>query len=166
MNRSPLSPVSARRQAEREAAGIRVNSTFMPRQRATNDQPRRSTLTSRPQPAVPRPVVRALAARSGGVCEAMLPVCLRAATDPCHRVKRGMGGRHGGAAVESARLSDLWHGCRACHGWTHDNPARSYEMGLMVHEGFDPAVEPVLYRGRWVLLGDDGSVHDLTGRAA
>jgi hypothetical protein len=113
-----------------------------------------------PAPAVPPEVRAALSTRSDGWCEIRLPGCLGRATDPCHRDGRGTGGRKGAAKDANARLSNVLHGCRRCHSWSHANPAKSYGLGLMLRHGQDPTAEPVTYRGRRVYLGDDGTVTD------
>lgn len=101
----------------------------------------------------------ALHARSGGWCEMALPGCLGRATEVAHRVKRGMGGRHGEALAASNRLSNLIHSCGDCHAWTHRRPAEAYDMRLMLREHQDPAAEPMPYRNAgWVLLTDDGEL--------
>jgi hypothetical protein len=137
----PLRPASDKKL---KAAGGWLRSTFTPK---------------RPTPAVPRARRKTLGERSEELCEAMLPCCWSAATDPHHRVVRGRGGRHGEARERSDQLSDLLHLCRPCHGWVHDHPARSREMGLLLRSRQIPAYEPVLYRGELSYLDDAGSVH-------
>ncbi|MEO3922675.1 hypothetical protein ABGB07_02150 [Micromonosporaceae bacterium B7E4] len=101
--------------------------------------------------------------RSGGLCEMQLPGCLGRATDVCHRIKRGMGGRKGAARELNNRLSNVIHGCRECHGWTHARPEEAYDLGLMLREGQDPENEPVTRRCEWVYLYDDGSWTEAVG---
>lgn len=86
--------------------------------------------------------------RSGGLCE-VCPV-EHPGTDWHHRVKAGQGGPWSG--------SNGLLVCRSVHAWITLNPygARAKGWGLWSTE--DPAVEPVRYRGEWVLLGDDGSL--------
>lgn len=144
LKRSPLAQISPKRLAAALEAG----------------KPVKPSLTTTTKRAVPKDVTAAIAGRSGGWCEMQLNGCLGQATDACHRIKRGMGGRHGAAEAESSRLSDVIHGCRVCHQWTHARPTESYEMGLMLHEGQDPAMEPVLYRNEVKYLDDFGGVHD------
>ncbi len=138
---SGIAPVGARKSAT--ADGKPVRSTFK---------------QTRWTPAVPAAVSAALTARSGGVCEIALHGCTTVATDPCHRVKQGMGGRHGDAKAANNALSNLMHGCRPCHQWTHSRSVEAYEMGIRLREGFDPASEPALYRGALVFLTDSGAV--------
>jgi hypothetical protein len=109
---------------------------------------RRAPLKSRVKPAVPAEVLKALAARSDGFCEAQLPGCLGTATDPCHRVGRAQGGPD--------TLENLWHGCRMCHSWTHDRVDEARDLGLMLRSWQRPELEPAAYRSAgWVLLGED-----------
>lgn len=102
-------------------------------------------------------VVEALRERSGGWCEMALPGCLGRATEVCHRIKRGMGGRKGVARSENNRLSNVIDGCHVCHGWTHSRPTEAGELGLILEEWQDPPTEPVARRGVLVLLADDGT---------
>lgn len=99
----------------------------------------------------------ALLARSGGVCEMNLDGCQGRAVDPCHRSGTGMGGTHGDAVALSDRLSNVVHGCRSCHDWTHAHPLMSMAHGLMLPRQYDPLSEPVLLRYGVVLLDDVGT---------
>ena len=101
----------------------------------------------RSAPAVPAPVRKALRERSGGFCEMRLEGGLGRATDPCHRIASGNGGRQGAAKVHHDRLSNVVHGCRACHDWCHDNIASAELLGLMLREGDVPEAIPVLLPG-------------------
>jgi hypothetical protein len=47
--------------------------------------------------------------------------------------------RHGG----SDDLVNILEVCWSCHRQIHDNPKRSYELGLLVHSWEDPAEIPV-----------------------
>ena len=114
-------------------------------------QPMRRT---RPRPTIPAALRAQLVERSGGWCEARLPGCTGRATDACHRVTRGMGGR-----LDDGYLSNLWHGCRTCHRWTHDRPTEANELGLMLENWQDPRQEPMAYQSAgMVLLQDDGGL--------
>lgn len=100
----------------------------------------------------------ALDERSGGICEMQTVDCVWAASDACHRIAEGMGGRHGEAAERNDRLSNVLAGCRRCHDWCHRNVAAAEREGWMLREGDDPAAEPVHYRRTsWRLLADDGT---------
>jgi hypothetical protein len=94
--------------------------------------------------------------RAAGRCEARLPGCQGQATDPCHRKHRKAGGRPAG---DDARLSNAWAGCRSCHDWTHARPAEANDLGLLLEEWQDPAVEPMAYQNAGlVVLDDDGGM--------
>lgn len=100
----------------------------------------------------------ALAERSGGQCEIQTLDCRWGATDPCHRIGEGSGGRHGAAAELNDRLSNLLHGCRECHDWCHRFPLAAQQERWMLRNGFDPLTHPVHYRRTsWRLLADDGT---------
>lgn len=100
----------------------------------------------------------ALAERSGGQCEIQTLDCRWEATDPCHRVGEGSGGRHGAAAEVNDRLSNLLHGCRECHDWCHRNPLAAQGERWMLRNGSNPLTTPVHYRRTsWRLLRDDGT---------
>lgn len=109
---------------------------------------RRTPLKSRVRPAVPASVLKALAARSGGLCEAELPGCLGRATDPCHRVGQAQG------APDT--LANVWMGCRRCHEWCHARVAEACDLGLMLKSWQIPELEPMSYRSEcWALLGTE-----------
>jgi len=119
---------------------------------------RKATPKRRTTAAVPARVRAALKLRSGGLCEIQAPGCLELATDFSHRKKVGAGGRKGAAAVVHHVLSNALAGCRGCHSFLHASPAASYSAGWMLREHQNPLAEPVVYRGQWCLLTDDGSV--------
>lgn len=95
----------------------------------------------------------ALCFRSGGWCEPRLDGCLGRATDVCHRIARKAGGRPQGRDI---RLSNVWHGCRACHQWATERPAEAYDAGLALKEGQDTTVEPIAFWNGWMRLDDEG----------
>lgn len=74
-----------------------------------------------------------------------------------------MGGRKGEARERNNRLSNVLHGCRECHMWTHARPQEAYELGLMLRQWQDPAEEPVVRRGVLVYLHDDGTWTEVLG---
>lgn len=89
--------------------------------------------------------------RSGGVCEIQVSaaVCTTWATDCCHRIREGQCGPW--------CPTNVLHGCRGCHEWTHRNPAAS-RVKRWALKTFDSLTLPVEYRGVWVLLGEGGAV--------
>jgi hypothetical protein len=157
--KKPMRQISEKRLAQLREAGLPVNSTFTPRQRAGLDRK-----TSRPKPAVSRDVRDTLKKRAGEGfwCEIQMTGCLGQGIDPSHRITTKSGGRHGAAKVEHDRLSDLLWACRSCHDWIGDHPAaaKAERVGWALEEWQQPTEWPVLYRGRLVYLDDLGGVHD------
>jgi hypothetical protein len=130
-----------------------------PLARSVPKHTRQAAKLKRRPSGIPAKVRAALKERSGGVCEIQAPGCNGRAVDPSHRIKTGSGGRHGEAAVRHHVLSNLLHACRGCHhGQIHAYPADAYWRGWMLREHEDPTAVPVLRRGLWVLLADDGSI--------
>lgn len=90
--------------------------------------------------------------RSGGLCEfAIRDVCIRQATDWCHRNARSQGGLW--------LASDGIHGCRPCHRATTNTNGHRAECeanGWVLRRHQNPASTPALIRGRFVLLDDEG----------
>lgn len=111
--------------------------------------------------AVPLAVRRQVYERDGHCCAR----CGRTGDDSGraslhHRRARGAGGDKLGV---SARMSNLvvlcGSGTTGCHGLIEGNRAESEEDGWIVRRGVtDPANVPVLWRGEWSLLLDDGTV--------
>ncbi|QAX92667.1 HNH endonuclease [Mycobacterium phage Poenanya] len=52
----------------------------------------------------------------------------------------------------------LW-ACGACHRWAESYRTQSFADGWLVRQSQSPITVPVLYRGNWVLLDDDGFVY-------
>lgn len=73
--------------------------------------------------------------RSGNRCEARVE-CNGAEGVLFHHRKR----RAQGVVESDANLLRL---CDACHKWIHANPAKSYELGLLVPSWADPETIPV-----------------------
>jgi hypothetical protein len=97
-----------------------------------------------------RAVVRA---RSGGMCEIAIPgVCLGRATNYSHRVNASQGGEYAAASA----LDACGSGVTGCHGWLHANPAGAYANGWLVKSWDDPLARPVVRRGQWVVLDNEG----------
>lgn len=108
----------------------------------------------------PAEVESLVEARSGGICE--LDGCGRA-TVHHHRRPRGNGGT---SLVWVNRAANDLHLSRACHEERVEKHRHlSYVNGWLVSLNATAvsADVPVLYRGRWVLLRDDGSVRPLEG---
>lgn len=148
-----MRPMSPKREAALRESGTLVHgSTFA------------ATVTPRSRwrwkPAVPAEVRELLISRSGGWCEAQLPMCLGGATDSAHRITQKSGGRHGEAKAAHDVLSNCLDLCRACHRWTHDYPTLAKSLGLALDEGDKPLECPVAYRGEARYLTDDGAVAD------
>lgn len=141
------------RQAGRESLSARA--TPVRRSAIARTTPMKA---AKPAPAVPTKQRDRLRVRADSWCEIRQAGCLGYGTDPSHRVSRGMGGRHGAAAVEAAQLSNVVWACRACHDLCHDRPRFAERMGWFVREGIDPRTVPVLIGGQMVLLLDDGGV--------
>jgi hypothetical protein len=49
-----------------------------------------------------------------------------------------------------------------CHNKIESHRADAFEKGWLVRQGVDPSSVPVLYRGQFVYLGDDGSITPTT----
>jgi hypothetical protein len=66
---------------------------------------------------------RQMRKRSKGLCEARLPGCTIAATDPHHMMRRSAGGED--------VASNLLHVCRTCHRYIHEHPAEAIDLGFL-----------------------------------
>ncbi|WNM74624.1 HNH endonuclease [Mycobacterium Phage Radiance] len=92
--------------------------------------------------------------RAHGRCER----CNEYASDATahHRRPRGLGGsRREDTNVAS---NGLW-ACGACHRWAESYRAQAFADGWLVRQTQSPIQIPVLYRGQWVLLDDDGNTY-------
>jgi hypothetical protein len=69
-----------------------------------------------------------------------------------HRRPRGAGGSR-----RESRRADA-----GCHNKIESHRADAFEKGWLVRQGVDPSSVPVLYRGQFVYLGDDGSITPTT----
>lgn len=105
----------------------------------------------------PAKVMRLLRERSGGLCELGI-VCLgrAAATDPSHRMAKGMGGTKD---PRSNTAANNLHSCRKCHDVVERDPAAAYANGWKIRRGIaDPQDIPVRHWVHgWVYPGEDGS---------
>ena len=108
---------------------------------------------------MPRSVAESVQSRADDVCEYVIPGagCGWVPTQIHHRRLRSQGGKHD--AVTCVFI------CEPCHRYSHMNVEESYENGWLVHGWDDPADEPVLRRGRWVLLHEDGTITEETERS-
>ena len=95
--------------------------------------------------------------RSGGMCEAQITgVCQGQACEFQHRKAKGQLG----AWTPSNGLAVCGHGnVDGCHGYIHQHPTEAHKNGWSVRSGGDPMKQEVLYRGRWVLLDNQGGAH-------
>ncbi|WP_433460730.1 HNH endonuclease [Micromonospora sp. CA-248212] len=147
-NTNPFSTLSAGAPLNRAAGG----------RMASLD--RKPAKPSRKRPAVPPAVRDSLIERAAGWCEIQRLGCFGQGTDPSHRVSQKSGGRHGEAKTRHDRLSNLMWACRRCHDFVTNNPeaSKAPSVGWALEEWQRPAECPALYRGRLVLLADDGSM--------
>jgi len=100
---------------------------------------------------MPRQVIEAISARSGGLCEAWIPnICTTGAGDIHHRKLRSRGGKH--------TVTNCIALCSACHSWCHRHVAEATDLGLIVSTYADPALVHVVRRGWPGLLNTDGTV--------
>lgn len=140
---------------------------FVRRMLPKQQQPRhRETQTSkpyRPPEGFPEHVKKKIIIpRSGGLCE--LDLCGPAVWFH-HRRPRG----NGGTSLEWVdRAANCLHLSDACHQWVEGRPRgssrkRSGVLGWLVSQnsGVLAANVPVLYRGRWVFLADNGDVNPI-----
>lgn len=100
---------------------------------------------------------RATRSRSAGLCELNLRGCQRTAINVSHRLPRSGGGGWSPAAL----LDACGSGTTGCHGIVERDRDRSYELGLLVHRGENPAKVPVklhhpVYGPAWWQPTDDG----------
>ena len=104
---------------------------------------------------MPKYIANAVVERSEGICECLSPgKCIGPAQHIHHRKLRSQGGAH--SVVNCIMV------CHVCHHQViHGNPRQAYENGWLVHGWDDPEDEPVLRRGRWVLLHEDGTTTEV-----
>lgn len=96
-----------------------------------------------------------VAARSGGLCE----ICaLAPAREWHHRKNRSQGG--------TWAASNGMHLCSADHAWITEHPEQAAANGWTVKSYEDPSAEPVLRRGKWMLLDDSGGMYAMDGEVA
>lgn len=92
-----------------------------------------------------------VAARSGSLCE----VCGAArAWDAHHRRPRGAGSTK---RADSAAPSACLFLCRMCHNLVESHRNLAALLGWLVPQSMSPAAQPVLIRGEWKRLTDEGT---------
>lgn len=96
---------------------------------------------------------RTIETRSGGVCESCGD---RPASEIHHRQYLSRGGSH-----DVHNLAHLcgWGNHTGCHGRAHKDGERE---GLAIGMGYRSELQPLLYRGVWVLPDDDGGLKRLS----
>lgn len=83
-------------------------------------------------------------------CEIMCPgVCRGAADHFHHRRMRSQGGGHS--------VSNSLMVCHACHDYLHKHTGEAYARGWLVRGWKKPGEQPVLRRGKWVVLNEHGT---------
>jgi len=106
---------------------------------------------------------RAVERRSGGICES----CgARPVTDIHHRQYLSRSGTHAvhnlfGLCGGGGGLAGGNH--TGCHGRAHTDGEKE---GLSIGRGYRSELIPVLYRGRWAVLDDDGGIEFITESTA
>lgn len=90
-------------------------------------------------------------------------VCGEQGQEVHHRRNRGMGGASRDLAAHAySRLVLL---CRVCHDRIGEEPGWAESLGLWVRHGVKRLeTVPLLYRGEWTLLDDEGGVTMIGGR--
>lgn len=93
--------------------------------------------------------------RSGGVCEAMIPmVCTGRVEVLHHRRPRAIGGTRRPDANTASNALGL---CDACHRWVESNRAEAMDKGFLVSQWASPGEVVVSYRSlSRIRLTDDG----------
>lgn len=104
----------------------------------------------------PSPVTRQLVQTRDQVCVS----CGEPGEQIHHRRSRSMGGTRRASANSPGNLVTL---CVECHASVESNRADALDRGLLLSQSVqDPSAWPVCWRDRVVLLGDDGSVTELS----
>lgn len=70
-----------------------------------------------------------------------------------HRRPRGMGGTRRDSSNQAANGLLL---CGMCHRVIENNRTQAFGLGQLVEQNSDPLTTPVLVRGVWSLLDNDG----------
>lgn len=163
MKRTPLqrkTPLVAKTGLRRSTPTQKAAESIQPGARKSAPMRRVAMAVKPPKPKLTPTQKRPLLARSDGQCEIGASGCMYFATDVCHRRGEKSGGRHGEAAELNDRLSNVLHGCRACHNFTGMWPRTAELNGWRLLETADPPTSPVNRRGVRVLLDDEGGITD------
>ena len=72
-----------------------------------------------------------------------------------HRKPRRMGGT---TQRSTNGVTNLIYLCRPCHEWIENNRDLSTDLGWLLRASQSPTEAPLLYRGVWSLLRDDGTI--------
>lgn len=73
-----------------------------------------------------------------------------------HRRPRALGGSKRPETNQPA--NGVWL-CGACHRHVESYRSQAFDEGFLVRQSQTPCEVPVLRRGVWVLLSDDGGIH-------
>jgi 5-methylcytosine-specific restriction enzyme A len=79
-----------------------------------------------------------------------------------HRRCRGMGGS---SRDDTNQPANGFTVCISCHNHIESNREEALFAGWLVRQGHDPATVPVMRRGEWVLLDNDGYYTPAEGAA-
>lgn len=98
--------------------------------------------------------------RSGNRCER----CGLPASDlqDHHRRPRGMGGSR---RPDTNTASNAGRICGSCHRIVESYRSQAYDEGWLVKSSRSPLAVPILYRGQWHLLDDEGFVYRIPAPA-
>lgn len=110
-----------------------------------------------PAAGAPRSTTATVLARSCGHCEVFTEHCR-------YTFNRLVSRRRGHGSTENASPAELFAACTACADLVANlQPQLATRAGYVLDTGRDPAATPFHWRGaRWVLLGHDGWLTELT----
>lgn len=118
-------------------------------------KPRKTVLKSGRPSVEQKRCMALLPVRSGGVCETQVPgACRGSAGVPSHRKRRSQSSK-----AEKWSPTNVLHNCPPCEDHLTDKGATPAvrSKGWTVHPSVDPASVPVLRRGVYVWLHEDGT---------
>jgi hypothetical protein len=98
--------------------------------------------------------------RAGGRCE----MCGEATSDLQHHHRRWPGRTR--CRPDTNAASNCLLLCLMDHLRVESHRHAAHEYGLLLRSGQSPLAEPVLYRGQWMLLDDDGFTYRIPGPKA